>query len=395
MKLVWVVIPLALIGIVGLQESFTESKTVYPESKKYEEFYEENTKKIVEQTYSSPLKQVRVYGILNPYEIICKHDLELIVKKSNNSPACVTPETAKKLIERGWSVTVFGTLSEQMKKSLSEKEKQINKTSQSMNLPLSIPANLDKYSAANYVCEYNSITESKNSSTEQTIIYCDAVRSKKLDSTNHLVWCTCGGASISSGLIAELYMPENCWTVNSSSIEKQGFDICKANFSDPKYLPNSSFEGLIETPSRDIYNKSPTKIMIEKQTGIQVFFETISKDIPLITESNNSEMYPFQIYEFNIKEVPNDIRHIEVRYKQWVSATTDNPSGADLYIWNAKNNEWVFVDSGKVGGAHITFTKSFTNVDELLDENNILRLLALSPWGSTRIVTDGVLVTIK
>ena len=38
-------------------------------------------------------------------DIICKEELELILKFTDNSPACVRSETAKKLIERGWSET--------------------------------------------------------------------------------------------------------------------------------------------------------------------------------------------------------------------------------------------------------------------------------------------------
>jgi len=46
-----------------------------------------------------PLKQV-AQGIA-PHQVICKQGLELIIKY-NGSPACVKPETAEKLAERGW-----------------------------------------------------------------------------------------------------------------------------------------------------------------------------------------------------------------------------------------------------------------------------------------------------
>jgi len=39
-------------------------------------------------------------------KIICKPDLDLIFKSTDNSPACVKPPTAEKLIERGWTRTV-------------------------------------------------------------------------------------------------------------------------------------------------------------------------------------------------------------------------------------------------------------------------------------------------
>jgi hypothetical protein len=48
----------------------------------------------------SPLKQFR--SEIQSYEIICKEGLELVIKSSDGSPACVKPETKTKLIERGW-----------------------------------------------------------------------------------------------------------------------------------------------------------------------------------------------------------------------------------------------------------------------------------------------------
>ncbi len=36
---------------------------------------------------------------------LCKSELELIFKKSDNSPACVKPSTVQKLIDRGWGIT--------------------------------------------------------------------------------------------------------------------------------------------------------------------------------------------------------------------------------------------------------------------------------------------------
>ena len=37
-----------------------------------------------------------------PKNIECKPTLELILKSKDNSPACVKPLTAKKLVEQGW-----------------------------------------------------------------------------------------------------------------------------------------------------------------------------------------------------------------------------------------------------------------------------------------------------
>jgi serpin B len=49
-----------------------------------------------------PLKQISL-GI-NLENIICKDNYELIFKSTDNSPACVTGDTAQKLIERGWGI---------------------------------------------------------------------------------------------------------------------------------------------------------------------------------------------------------------------------------------------------------------------------------------------------
>ena len=37
-------------------------------------------------------------------DIVCKDNLELVLKASNNSPACVTSNTKTKLVERGWTL---------------------------------------------------------------------------------------------------------------------------------------------------------------------------------------------------------------------------------------------------------------------------------------------------
>ena len=50
----------------------------------------------------SPLKQV-TNGVL-PKDVSCKENMQLILKISNDSPACVTITTAEKLIQRGWKL---------------------------------------------------------------------------------------------------------------------------------------------------------------------------------------------------------------------------------------------------------------------------------------------------
>jgi len=41
---------------------------------------------------------------VNIGDIECRYGLSLVVKISNHFPACVTPETKSKLIERGWAL---------------------------------------------------------------------------------------------------------------------------------------------------------------------------------------------------------------------------------------------------------------------------------------------------
>ena len=54
----------------------------------------------IDQSRISPLKQQDAN--LPPELVICKQGLQLIIKTENNSPACVRPETAMKLVEREW-----------------------------------------------------------------------------------------------------------------------------------------------------------------------------------------------------------------------------------------------------------------------------------------------------
>ena len=82
---VWVVIPLLLIGIIGIQESLADEKTW-------------SLSKFID----SPKQQMK-NGIL-PSEVECKVGLVPIFKSSDNHPACVKPQTAEKLIERGWAI---------------------------------------------------------------------------------------------------------------------------------------------------------------------------------------------------------------------------------------------------------------------------------------------------
>ncbi|HEV2192465.1 MAG TPA: hypothetical protein VGR54_02465 [Nitrosopumilaceae archaeon] len=50
----------------------------------------------------SPLYQFKL-GI-PVSKVTCRVGFDLVIKKSDNSPACVKPDTAQKLVERGWGM---------------------------------------------------------------------------------------------------------------------------------------------------------------------------------------------------------------------------------------------------------------------------------------------------
>jgi len=54
-----------------------------------------------EQIMMSPRKQMD--SGVNAEDVVCKEGLELIIKASSGSAACVKPSTAQVLIQRGWA----------------------------------------------------------------------------------------------------------------------------------------------------------------------------------------------------------------------------------------------------------------------------------------------------
>jgi len=59
------------------------------------------------QTVSSPLEQLKFR--IDLHNIICKQDLQLVIKSEDGSPACVKQGTATKLVERGWAKMISKT----------------------------------------------------------------------------------------------------------------------------------------------------------------------------------------------------------------------------------------------------------------------------------------------
>ncbi len=55
--------------------------------------------------FLSPLKQFKSGIAAN--DIRCRSDFQLVIKSDDGSPACVKPQTAQKLVERGWAKQIF------------------------------------------------------------------------------------------------------------------------------------------------------------------------------------------------------------------------------------------------------------------------------------------------
>jgi len=51
-------------------------------------------------TLESPLKQFK--SGTDPYFVICNQNLQLVIKSSDNSPACVKPSSIERLLKQGW-----------------------------------------------------------------------------------------------------------------------------------------------------------------------------------------------------------------------------------------------------------------------------------------------------
>lgn len=57
-----------------------------------------------DKEYSAPLKQFS--DGVEPQEVVCRENRQLVLKSSDESPVCVFPETVMKLVKRGWAEKV-------------------------------------------------------------------------------------------------------------------------------------------------------------------------------------------------------------------------------------------------------------------------------------------------
>ncbi len=63
--------------------------------------YNVSTIPISSVNIESPLEQIK--SGISPNNVVCKEEFQLVIKAEDGSPACVTSDTAQKLIERGWA----------------------------------------------------------------------------------------------------------------------------------------------------------------------------------------------------------------------------------------------------------------------------------------------------
>ena len=93
MRLVWAVIPLVLLGIIGVSESFAEDY-----------LYNYGKFEILRQGADIDSPKAQFESGAERHEIICRGGLYLLYKTSDGSPACVEEYfSAPKLIDRGWA----------------------------------------------------------------------------------------------------------------------------------------------------------------------------------------------------------------------------------------------------------------------------------------------------
>ena len=67
---------------------------------------------MIKMRHAPPLKQMNV-GI-GALDVSCKESFQLVLKTTNNLPACVSSSTANELVKRGWALSSDAMMKEQM-----------------------------------------------------------------------------------------------------------------------------------------------------------------------------------------------------------------------------------------------------------------------------------------
>ena len=66
----------------------------------------------IKMLHAPPLKQMNV-GI-GALDVSCKADFQLVLKTTNNLPACVSSSTANELVKRGWALSADAMMKEKL-----------------------------------------------------------------------------------------------------------------------------------------------------------------------------------------------------------------------------------------------------------------------------------------
>lgn len=85
--------------LLDLQANY--SFAICPFSKSFANLSQSNVSGTMGTTWQDPLKQFK--SGIQAKDVSCTTGLELVIKAEDNTPACVTPNVATKLLERGWA----------------------------------------------------------------------------------------------------------------------------------------------------------------------------------------------------------------------------------------------------------------------------------------------------
>jgi hypothetical protein len=72
----------------------------YPPERPLPIYYEDVSEECITEDIPSPLQQFN--SGISAVDITCKENMHLVINSIDGRPACATPETKQKLIERGW-----------------------------------------------------------------------------------------------------------------------------------------------------------------------------------------------------------------------------------------------------------------------------------------------------
>jgi len=107
--MLWILILLVIVGFFSIQEIYAQDLSPFDEITNKEAVclikmldlaYENKNVGAENKKFMSP--KMQIFCGTFPHKVQCHDGLELIFKKSDNSPACVKSTTAEKLAERGW-----------------------------------------------------------------------------------------------------------------------------------------------------------------------------------------------------------------------------------------------------------------------------------------------------